>query len=262
MPPARLVVLLHAVVVGLGLLLGVAPAWAEPAIWLVTDRDSRMYLLGSFHYLSPNVSWRTDRIDALLAEAQEVWFEVEEIEGIPSPKRISFLRRYGFDQSRKLTSWLTPDEMKTLATALQPFDLPRPAVEALRPWLAASMAAGVTMAKLGMDPAQGVDRVLYARAHEHGKPMRALEAAEDSFRVLATLPDEVHLAGLRQVLHREDQLGAVFIRLQAAWQRGDEAALERELAAASALEHPAVHEAVFIGRNRAWVETLVAAASR
>mgnify|MGYP001328392658 CR=1 FL=1 len=241
-----------------GLFLGIAPARAEPAVWLVTDRDSRMYLLGSLHLLGPDVPWRTPRLDALLDEAGEVWFEVAQVDGKPTPERIGLLQRFGLDRGQRLSSRLTPEEMRTLAAALQGQGLPAPALETLRPWLAAMMFAQAKLQTLGIVPDRGVERVLHAGARERGKAVRALETTEEAIRALATLPDGVQLDGLHQVLQDSERLGERFARLQAAWQQGDLPGVEREGSSAMALAQPVVHEALISTRNRAWLPKLVA----
>ena len=53
-----------------------APAWAAPPIWVVRDADSEVVLFGSIHVLPPNFRWRPKALDAALARAASVWFEL------------------------------------------------------------------------------------------------------------------------------------------------------------------------------------------
>ena len=47
-----------------------APATAQPALWVVKDADSTIYLLGTIHLLKPETQWRTDKLDAASAEVR------------------------------------------------------------------------------------------------------------------------------------------------------------------------------------------------
>src|SRR3954447_26247072 len=68
-------------VLGLSLLLGAVPAEARvpvvahPALWEVSDPDTTIYLFGTIHLLPPNSQWRTSRLDAAVANAQELVVE-------------------------------------------------------------------------------------------------------------------------------------------------------------------------------------------
>lgn len=49
------------------LLATVAPASAAPALWQVSDADSKIWLFGSFHLLPPSTEWRTDILERTMA---------------------------------------------------------------------------------------------------------------------------------------------------------------------------------------------------
>ena len=59
------------------LLLSLLPGWAgaAPAMWLVRDADTEIYLFGTMHVLSPAAAWRTPAYEAAYDRAQTVWFE-------------------------------------------------------------------------------------------------------------------------------------------------------------------------------------------
>jgi uncharacterized protein YbaP (TraB family) len=65
-------------VLGLGLawsVLAPAPVQAEPAMWVVKDADSTIYLFGTVHLLKKNVVWNTPKVQAAMADASELWLE-------------------------------------------------------------------------------------------------------------------------------------------------------------------------------------------
>ena len=41
----------------------------DPAMWLLHDEDTRIYLLGTVHVLPAGFRWRSAQIDAIVAEA-------------------------------------------------------------------------------------------------------------------------------------------------------------------------------------------------
>src|SRR5688500_14767515 len=52
-----------------------SPTHAEPAMWVVKDADSTIYLLGTFHLIKPDMNWRSDKIDAAFKDSDELWLE-------------------------------------------------------------------------------------------------------------------------------------------------------------------------------------------
>jgi uncharacterized protein YbaP (TraB family) len=47
----------------------------DPAIWLLRDEDTRIYLLGTVHVLPEGFRWRSARLDGIVAEADELIVE-------------------------------------------------------------------------------------------------------------------------------------------------------------------------------------------
>ena len=54
------------------------PLVPRPAIWLLADEDTRIYLFGTIHVLPPGLKWRTSAFDHIVAEADELVMEVAE----------------------------------------------------------------------------------------------------------------------------------------------------------------------------------------
>ena len=53
------------------------PAAADPAMWVVRDKDSTIYVLGTVHILKPETVWRSPAIEKALAGSSELWIEVD-----------------------------------------------------------------------------------------------------------------------------------------------------------------------------------------
>src|SRR5689334_5488799 len=50
-------------------------AAAHPALWEVSDADTKIYLFGTIHLLPDNYQWRTAKFDDALAGSQELIVE-------------------------------------------------------------------------------------------------------------------------------------------------------------------------------------------
>ena len=54
-----------------------APA-PRPALWLLADEDTRIYLFGTIHVLPTDLKWRSPRLDEVIEEVDELVVEVTE----------------------------------------------------------------------------------------------------------------------------------------------------------------------------------------
>ncbi|MGZ8282937.1 MAG: TraB/GumN family protein [Allosphingosinicella sp.] len=50
----------------------------RPAIWLLADADTRIYLFGTIHILPPDLRWRSPEFDRIVAESDELVMEIGE----------------------------------------------------------------------------------------------------------------------------------------------------------------------------------------
>jgi uncharacterized protein YbaP (TraB family) len=54
----------------------VAVARAEPAMWMIHDADSTIYLIGTAHLLRHEAKWRSPKLEKALSASSELWLEV------------------------------------------------------------------------------------------------------------------------------------------------------------------------------------------
>jgi uncharacterized protein YbaP (TraB family) len=231
-----------------------APASAEPALWVVRDADSTVYLFGTIHVLRPETEWRTPKIDAAYRSARELWIETSE-GGDPAATQ-ALVVRLGASPTTPLSSRLTPPDRARLTTAAAAAGLPAAALEPMRPWLAALTLTVAPVIKAGYDPAKGVDKVLEAQAKADGKPVRTFETMEQQFRFFADLPEAQEMQFLRATLDEADDGVAQIDAMAAAWAEGDIGALERTLIADMRRDYPQVYDLLLKDRNVVWAKQI------
>ena len=79
---------------------------ADPALWVVKDEDTTIYLFGTVHYLKPDTKWRSKKMDQALKSSSEL---VLEVAGLDDPARVApLMRSYGLDMAHPLSTKLTP----------------------------------------------------------------------------------------------------------------------------------------------------------
>ncbi len=236
-----------------------APAAAppgDPALGRIADADSEIWLFGTVHVLPPDLHWRSDRVNAAFAGADEFVTEADMWSSATRQQFPALVAQYGMlPANQTLSAQLAPADRLALARTVAALRLDAPQVDRMRPWFAALQITHAFAASEGHRSDAGVENVLAAEARALGKRMSFLETLEEQFRFLADLSpaDETHFLAvtLRQI-GDDEPLGSA----NAAWARGDVAALEAALAPQWAEAGPAVHEAVILRRNRAWADEI------
>ena len=233
------------------------PAAADPALWVVRDEDSTIYLLGTVHVLRPDTVWRSPAIDRAMAEADALWIEVE----ADDPAAMQpLVRKYGLDPANPLSGKLTPEQKARLDAAAAGMGASGAALEPLRPWLAGLTLSIGPLVKAGYDPASGVESRLKAAARDAGKPIRTLETLEQQIGFFADLPPAVELAFLLSALDEMDSGPAMLDALVAAWSAGDMEALNELMVSEMAADYPELYQALLVRRNKDWagqIQTLL-----
>lgn len=236
----------------------IAGAWAcgaaaAPALWVVRDADSTIYLFGTMHILSPDAQWRTPAFEAAYKAADAVWFETDPS---PDPAEVTALmQRYGVDERRPLSRTLDRSTLERLKVAARRTPLRFAELDRLRPWAAALMMTVAPMLEDDLGPASGADMAIGAQGDADGKPVKAFESLETQIRMFAGLPESVQVAFLRQSLPSR-RAPAPARALQAAWTQDGADEEGRLLLADMRRDQPALYDALIARRNRQWAQAL------
>lgn len=252
---ARLTALIATLALGLSACATVNPAPGEPAMWVVEDEDSTIYLFGTVHYLQPETVWLTPRILRAMDEADELWIEViepeeeDEINAFLGP----FIGRYGFSRDRRLSEELTPEEWDALTGETSGGNLEwemAGMMDNMQPWLPAILLQSNLLMASGYDPELGADYVLRALARSQGDIVYGLAELEEHYLYLAGQPYEVQLQMLRDVLEEGDDLSQA-LDTERDWAAGNLRVLERDVRD-TRREAPELYESLLAERNEKW----------
>ncbi|ADG11327.1 TraB/GumN family protein [Caulobacter segnis] len=230
------------------------PAFAEPALWAIKDKDSTIYLFGTIHVLKPDTQWRSAKIDQAFKNSGELTLEIV---GADDPAVMQpLILKYGLDPAKPLSSKIGPEAFKHAAELAQGGGVPPQALEAMRPWLAAISLSMAPVIKAGYDPRSGVEQVLAKSAAETGKAKNALETPEQQIRFFADLPAKTEADFLRATLDDVDEGVAKIDTMVAAWAAGDVAELEKQFVTEMKGDYPELYELLLVKRNQDWASQL------
>lgn len=193
---------------------------AGPALWVIRDTDSTIYLYGTIHLLKPGTAWGSDKVDAAFDSASDVWMEVTD----PNDQSAlaPLIQQYAMSPDRPLSGWLTEEEQVILGTAARTAGLSPQQIDPARPWFAALMIATAPLTAAGFDPTLGVELNLRARALAAGKPVHGFETIDQQIGGMARMSDEGQKTYLRHYLRTHGTAAADLDRVVAAWTAGDQ----------------------------------------
>lgn len=229
---------------------------ADPALWVIRDADTTIYLFGTVHLLKPGLGWFDEAIADAFRASDELKLEIlpTENEAAMAPLVMELARD---PKGRTIRDRLTPAQHAAYAERMRKLGLPPEGLEGFEPWFVMMVATVVDYVKRGHMPDSGSEKVLENAAKAAGKPITAFETAEEQIRILDSMPEDEQLAGLVEWVGREDEVVAAWEELVKAWAAGDpEKAgelMNREMAGS-----PKSAKLLLEDRNRRWVAALEA----
>ena len=229
-----------------------------PALWVVRDADSTLYLFGTVHMLRPTTAWGSDRVDAAFASASQLILEVTNPDD--QAAAMPLIQQYGISPQTPLSSLLTAEELADLDAAARTMGLSAAQLDPMRPWLAALTLSVAPLAKAGYDPQSGVDLILRATAAAEGKPISGFETLDEQIGILAGFPEEGQLAFLRSTLEEFEDATVELDRLVEAWAAGDVDAITEIGVEPMRESSELVYQSLLVKRNTNWadqIETLL-----
>ena len=202
-----------------------APAERGPALWVVQDVDTTIYLFGTFHALDSQSAWFDRSVRAAFDASDELVLETL----VPDdPAELhAILARHTAAREPKVGEPVYADRSAPsfVASAGQ------------------AMSAGRSM---GMSVDQGADAVLRRQANAIGKPVEGLESFEFQLNMFQALPPPP-----RGSRHGAANIGGLIGTMQSAWKRGENDGFASLLGTMRA-ESPLTYKTLFTDRNANW----------
>jgi uncharacterized protein len=125
----------------------------------------------------------------------------------------------------------------------------------MKDWAVAVTLAQALFQRAGIDPELGVERSLTASFTAAGRPLSALETAEEQFGFLDSLPAAAQRLFLESVLESPEEVRRSFDQMLAAWRSGDTDAIAETFNDDESVS-PELREILLTRRNARWAEWL------
>ncbi|HET6940851.1 MAG TPA: TraB/GumN family protein [Sphingomicrobium sp.] len=199
---------------------------ARPAIFVVNDEDTIIYLFGTFHALDGKSEWFNDEVRTAFTGSKELVLET-----------------------------LVPDSLRR--PVVQP--VPRGTMQPVGPY--AGSASFLTTSKMvmsagksqGMSTDNGADAILRDAAEQTGKPVGGLESFEFQMNMFGKMPGAKPPSDPEAAARTKAQIAAVLEKLQGDWNRGDIEGFTPMLQQMEA-SSPQTYKLLFNDRNGRWAQ--------
>ena len=203
---------------------------ADPAIFLVKDQDTTIYIFGTFHALDGKADWFNDQVKAAFDQSGELVLETLVPEG-PAP--FSF---HNVPGPKFRAPSVTPSASFLATTRM-------------------AISAGKSQ---GMNVGNGADMVLRRAAEIAGKKVEGLETLESQFAMFTRLPAPPRAAAPRpgspvEIDGQMQNLSKAMTDMQNAWKHGDQGVFTQMLGQLQR-SSPDTYRMMFTERNARWAD--------
>lgn len=205
------------------------PPQPEPAMFVVRDADTTVYLFGTFHALDGDPHWFGNGVRGAFEQSNELVLETLLPEG--------------------------PDAAEQLRAALA-----RPSVRPSAAFIATTRMAISASRAQGMQVDNGADMILRHVAESEGKPVEQLETLQFQLNMFN------HLSGGSTTAPADAKAGQpvaggdlsqTMAEMQSAWKRGDQSVFVQMLGQLEA-GSPRTYRLMFTDRNARWADWIAA----
>lgn len=222
---------------------------ADPALWVVKDKDTTIYLFGTVHILKPGLTWFDEAVKTAFDASDELVLEMIE----PDPAEMQKLVvAKGIDpDGPPLTQKLSEPARANYIKAMTDLGVPYQQFEAMKPWMASVTLSLLPLGKLGYDLNSGAEKVLSKAARQAGKKLGQLETAEEQLGFFDSLPEDKQIAFLNATVDEIPTIGETMEKMDTSWAKGDPASLAK-LMNESMETTPELNKILLTDRNARW----------
>jgi uncharacterized protein YbaP (TraB family) len=228
----------------------VMPDDPDPALWVIRDEDTTIYLFGTVHILRPGMSWFDEAVKDSFDASDEL--VVEMIKPAPAAM-VKIVNDLAIDKTGiSLRDKLTAEDRAAYEAALTKLNLPVAAFDPLDPWFASVNLSLIPLMRNGYATDQGVEDELLAQAAARAITITGLETPEQQLGFFDNLPEDVQIRFLNFTVETIDEAADGMEQMVAEWANANVEELGELMNAG--LEDRIIYETLLVNRNATWTE--------
>lgn len=226
------------------------PPALHPALWVVKDHDTTIYLFGTIHLLKPGVTFLSGPLAKALDSSGELITEITDPSGTDVQKAL--LARATLPAGQTLRGLMGDKQRADYEALLAKIPIKPELLDRYKPWYAAVLLSSLPLVKSGLNPKSGAEVAISTSTDARHVPHAALETADYQLGLFDGLPTDVQLAFLSSVMRDYDKIETEIDKLIDAWGKGDAETLAALMNAD--MDDPRLEEALLVQRNRNWAK--------
>lgn len=234
-------------------------ALPRPAIWLVEDEDTKIYLFGTLHLFPASLRWRSAALERVIAQADELVMETPEasLEEMQIGERM--FERMEMGEPVPILERVSPELRPRLRQLLSETGLAIELFDRMESWTVAFVLTGFQMIQQlsgeeGEIAMSSAEDELAAAFRDRDRPISGVETVDEQLSVFASLPADAQRSFLESVLvEGPPEAMPTTEQSDRSWVSGDVEAIAAEMQAMP----PELYDALLTRRNRNWTQWLV-----
>jgi len=222
----------------------------DPALWVVKDEDTTIYLFGTVHILKPGLGWFDEGVKEAFDKSDRLVLEMVEP---PQAETQALFMKMAIDQTGKtLRSKMTDGERAIYEGALKKIGLPVEGLDPFDPWAAAVTIQVLAMQKKGFDVNSGAEKQLSAAAKASNKPIGGVETMEYQLGIFDAMSEAEQIKFLIEGAKVIDDAEATMDKMVNLWATPDPEGLAKLMN--EGMTSPALYHALLTKRNANWAK--------
>ena len=237
----------------------------RPAIWLLEDADTKIYLFGTNHILPAGFKWRSPAFEKTVAAADELVVETYTTPEQDAELEAEVMPLMLLEKPRPFVARFPKAHHAAIREGIEASGLADEALDIMQTW-AGGMMIGLAAVfdEYGAedpDDVPGVEDLLEAEFKTAGKPILSIEEPIGVLRSLSELPERVQIemmiggmeddAALEAATDASEDEAVKYADIHA-WAQGRPSKLAEDLKDMP----PELYEVLLTRRNTAWAEWL------
>lgn len=234
----------------------------QPAIWLLSDEDTRIWLFGTTHVLPHDFAWRSPDLDAIIERVDELVLETSDEDVLAKQELLGRIMERS--EPRSILARIGPEYRLRLQLMIKGSPITLEILDRLETWAAAFLLIGLSSADIFGDPENGgeitgVEEQLTEIFDSAGRPISAVETSLGQIGFLRSISEQGQREFLEALIESSTPVDGEEQDPDAVrdpWVTGDIEALGRECDDEQNFP-PELREVLLRRRNLNWVDWLV-----
>ncbi|SDA11341.1 TraB/GumN family protein [Sphingomonas sp. NFR15] len=223
----------------------------DPALWVVKDADTTIYLFGTIHALKPGLGWFDDAVRKAFDASDSLVLEIP----MPSPDEAQkVMLPLALDPTGPtLTEKIPADKRAAYRAGLAKLGVRPDAFDRFEPWFAGATVGQLELQKSGFGRDDGVEKQLDAAAKAAGKPVTGLETLGQQLGYFHDLPQDAQVSFLLSGIEEIDTFPAEIDKMVDLWGKGDADGLGKMMNE-DLTKQPVLRQVLLYDRNARWAD--------